>query len=282
LLQIVDIRVSSKKTGRVAARTGRALVLALALLSLIAPARAQSAADLHALNARLVMPLPDAPLPAEAASSSDAGSPTSLAADDDSADAPHFLLSSSQSKYSTVVKPGQDRVPFTAKEKFIFSMRESVSPEQAFVVTLSAGYNHLIDGNPHFGSDGNGFGEREGSAALREASVHLLGDGVFATAFHQDPRYFRVGPGTRFSRRVRHVLIASVTSHADSDGRLQPDYSGLLGRAVTAGETLGYYPHVSATGKIAAETFGYSVLGEVAGNGFLEFWPDLVHRHAER
>jgi hypothetical protein len=227
---------------------------------------------------RLSMAVPDAPRPVSAVP---VESPTSVT-ETSSADWSErtILLSSSKSKYSTVLKPGQERIPYTVEEKFLFSLRESVSPEQAFVVTLSAGYNHLIDGNPHFGSDEEGFGEREGSAALREFSVHLLGDGLFASAFHQDPRYFRQGYGVPFKKRVQHVFVSAVTSHADSDGRLQPDYSGLLGRAVTAGETIGYYPHVSANGRVAAETFGYSILGGLGGNAFLEFWPDILHRHA--
>jgi hypothetical protein len=226
-------------------------------------------------QARLVMPvvaaapaaLPDAPQP-EAAKDAQPPDPEYT-----------VLLSSSKSKYSTVLKPGQTRVPYTAKEKFIFAVRESVSPEQAFVVTLGAGYNQLINGNPHYGTDSNGFGEREGTSALREASNHLLGDGLFASAFHQDPRYFRDGNGVPFKARAKHVLVSAVTSHADSDGHLQPDYSGLLGRASTAAMTVTYYPHVSATPDIAAETFGYSILGELAGNAFLEFWPDIIHRH---
>jgi hypothetical protein len=109
--------------------------------------------------------------------------------------------------------------------------------------------------------------------------MHILGDGVFASAFHQDPRYFRAGKGTSFTSRLKHVIVSTGTSHADSDGRMQLDYSGLLGRASGAALTTLYYPRVSATASIAAQTFGYSLLGELGGNAFLEFWPDIIHRH---
>lgn len=217
------------------------------------------------LEAKLRMPVPEAPVPVATA-----GGATTYRE-------PTVFLASSNSKYSTVVKPGQKVVPFTPKEKMIFSLRESVSTEQLFVVTLSGGYNHLIDGNPHFGSDANGFGERVGSAALREASIHIQGDGIAASIFHQDPRYFRQGKGRPFKQRVGHVFASVVTSHADSDERLQPDYSGITGRAATAIETLGYYPHTSAKASVATESFGYSFLGELGGNAFLEFWPDILH-----
>jgi hypothetical protein len=91
-----------------------------------------------------------------------------------------------------------------------------------------------------------------------------------------------MGPGYGFTQRVKHVIVATVTSHSDRDGHTQVDYSGLLGRSTTSAMTLLYYPHVSATGVIATETFGYSLLGELGGNSFLEFWPDIVqHFHRD-
>jgi hypothetical protein len=247
--------------------------------------QAQSAELPQPVEAKLVMRLPDAPTPVPVALNLSKGANDANDAADAAANAAAerraILLSTSNSKYSTVLKPGQERVPYTVKEKFAFSARESVSPEQFFVVTLGAGYNHLIDGNPRYGTDSQGYGERVGTNALREGSIHFLGDGVFASAFHQDPRYFRKGPGTPFRKRVMHVVRSGVTSHADSDGHIQPDYSGLLARAATAGMTLTYYPQVSANGRVAAETFGYSILGEMGGNLFLEFWPDIIHRHSK-
>jgi hypothetical protein len=190
----------------------------------------------------------------------------------------YFLLSSRQSKYSTTIKPGQPFIPFTVKEKFIYSIRESTSPEAFFVIFASAGYNHLIDGNPHAGSDSAGFGERVGYVALRNTSTHILSDGILASAFHQDERYFRMGPGNTFGHRTKHAVIATFTAHRDRDATAVFDYAGILGRAGSAFLTRAYYPHVSATVPVAAGTFGYSIAGELAGNLFLEFWPDVVSK----
>jgi hypothetical protein len=188
----------------------------------------------------------------------------------------YFLLSSKPSKYSTTVKPGQKFVPFMVKEKFVYSARESVSPEAFFVIFWSAGYNHLIDGNPHAGSDSAGFGERVGYIALRDTSVHIISDGIYASLFHQDERYFRQGPGNKFKSRAKHAVLATFTAHRDRDGSAQFDYSGILGRASASYLTMTYYPHISATPVVASTTFGYSLAGELFGNAFLEFWPDVV------
>lgn len=217
--------------------------------------------------------LPNAPQPNASASAVAAGD----ASDPGGSDVGWFFLATSGSKYSEVLNPGEKRVPFTVREKFIYSVRESVDTEEFIVVMGSAGYDHLVNNDPKYGTDGNGFGERVGTTALREASVHLLGDFAFASVLHQDPRYFREGPGKPFMRRVKHVIVSCVTSHSDRDGHLQPDYSGLTARAATAAMTVLYFPHVSATNTIAAETFGYSVLGDMAGNAVLEFLPDFLH-----
>ena len=180
-------------------------------------------------DAQLQPPLPDAPSPA-AAQQQTTGQPNVAQKTVQKIDNGfYFLLSSKQSRYSTTIKPGEEFVPFTVKEKFIYSLRESVSPEAFFVIFASAGYNHLIDGNPHAGSDSAGFGERVGYVALRNTSTQILSDGI-------------------------------------------------LGRAGSAFLTRAYYPHVSATVPVAAGTFGYSIAGELAGDLFLEFWPDVVSK----
>ena len=48
---------------------------------------------------------------------------------------------------------------------------------------------------PKYGHDAGAFGEKFGAAMLRSASVRVFSDGIFATAFHQDPRYYRIAHG---------------------------------------------------------------------------------------
>src|SRR5580658_2185537 len=92
--------------------------------------------------------LPNAPLPMPSATGAaipDAA-PTGVSAD---SNVQQFFLATSGSRYSTVLNPGEKRVPFTVGEKFIYSARESVDTEEFLTVMVSSGFNHLIDGNPH-------------------------------------------------------------------------------------------------------------------------------------
>jgi hypothetical protein len=225
-------------------------------------------------NAMLAEVVPDAPQPIASAS------PTRVdgsASDPDGSDVRQFFLATGGSRYSTALNPDEKRIPFTVREKFIYSIHESVDMDEFVVLVVGSGFNHLVNGNPHYGTDGNGFGERVGAAALRHTSIHLMGDGMFASVLHQDPRYFRIGAGQPFKQRAKHVFVSAFTSHSDRDGHVQPDYSGLTARAASAAMTLTYYPHISATGPGAVTTFGYSLVREMAADTFLEFMPDLLH-----
>jgi hypothetical protein len=185
-----------------------------------------------------------------------------------------LLYPSYTSKYSTVVQPGVAFETFSPGEKLLYSIRESVSPGQLSLVVLDAGFNHVIGGDPRYGSDSGAFAARIGAIGLRQASMHVISDGIYASIFRQDERYFRKGPGTPVRGRIKYVLT-SIFMTRGNNGNTQVDASGLLGRATGAAMTMAYYPKISANGSVAARTFGYALLGEMSANAYIEFWPDV-------
>jgi hypothetical protein len=185
-----------------------------------------------------------------------------------------LLYPSYTSKYSTVVQPGVAFETFSPGEKLLYSIRESVTPGQLSLVVLDAGFNHLIGGDPRYGSDSGAFAARIGAIGLRQASMHVIGDGIYASILRQDERYFRKGRGTPVRGRIKYVLT-SIFMTRGNNGNTQVDASGLLGRATGAALTMAYYPKISANGSVAARTFGYALLGEMSANAYLEFWPDV-------
>jgi hypothetical protein len=56
------------------------------------------------------------------------------------------------------------------------------------------------------------------TSMLRSASVRVFSDGVLASAFHQDPRYYRIGEGSVIHRGLRSALQALVR-RGDDGGR---------------------------------------------------------------
>jgi hypothetical protein len=168
----------------------------------------------------------------------------------------------------------------SAKDKIVLSFEEQTTVFAFSTEFLSAGWAHLIDGHPKYGSDSAGFGEKLGAAAIRQSSQAVFSDGVFAAVLHEDPRFYRLGSGP-VTRRMGYAASRMWRTRTDS-GEPSMNYSLLAGYGAAAAMTMAYYPHVSSGGGRAAITYGYSLLGNVAGNQFHEFWPDvrrkLFHR----
>lgn len=209
-------------------------------------------------------------------------------------DAPHAALSAAQPvgqtasersaaitakrpapRFEKYINPDQSAVPLTAKEKLQFSVLEQLRPYSLFTPILAAGWEHLVDSNPRYGSDKAGFGERLGAAVIRQTSQTVLSDGVFAAAFRQDPRYYRKGSG-KFMDRAIYSATRILETRTDA-GIKETNYSELFGYAGAAALTMTYYPDVSATWPKTAQGYIVSLGASALGNEVHEFLPDVIH-----
>lgn len=68
-----------------------------------------------------------------------------------------------------------------------------------------------------------GFGTRFGGAYADQAIGNMLGEAVFPSLLHADPRYFRKGGGSFFGR-AGYALSRIVATRADS-GRTTFNFS---------------------------------------------------------
>jgi hypothetical protein len=179
-------------------------------------------------------------------------------------------------KYAEVIEPGQTPYRFTSTDKLIFSFTEIARPLTLVPALYSASYEQLFLTDPKYGHDSGAFGEKLGAAMLRKASVKVFSDAVFASAFHQDPRYYRVAEGSIIHRGLLSARQALI--RRSDDGEDQINFSGLAGRAAAAALTATYYPEPSVTGKVVAFTFWTSVATDAGGNLVVEFLPSVVRR----
>lgn len=168
----------------------------------------------------------------------------------------------------------QTAAPLSAREKLALSGWEQVQPYALGTQVLAAGWEHLLNSNPKYGTDSAGFGERLGAAAIRQGSQAVFSDGVFAAAFHEDPRYYVKGSGT-IASRVIYAATRVVITRSDA-GAETTNYSELFGYAGAAALTMTYYPAVSATWPNTAEGYILSLGASALGNQVHEFWPDVV------
>jgi hypothetical protein len=231
------------------------LVLLAAVLTL--------AAQQAMAGTALAAVLPDAPLPAQSTQSSSTTAPQPIPAS-----APHYAP-----RLARYIQPYQVTRQLSAKEKLALSVREQLRPYAFSTEVLAAGWEHLRDGNPKYGTDSAGFGERLGAAAIQQTSNAIFSDGAFPALLRQDPRYYRKGSG-KFLARVAYSATRGVVTRTDA-GNPAPNYSRILGSASAYALTMTYYPAVSATWGQTAKGWSVSFLTGALGNQVHEFAPDV-------
>jgi hypothetical protein len=179
-------------------------------------------------------------------------------------------------RYAQTIEPGRQAQPLSAPEKVIFSFTEVARPITLLPALYSASYEQLFNSDPKYGHDAGAFGEKFGASMLRSASVRVFSDGIFAAAFHQDPRYYRIGHGNVVRRALLSARQAII--RRGDDGSDQFNYSGILGRGAAAALTTTYYPEPSITGKVVGLTFATSIATDAGGDLVLEFLPNIIRR----
>jgi hypothetical protein len=236
------------------------------------------------LPAEAMLSLPDAP-----------GFSTSANSSDDSAESSSSnnlvgvanLPSTSEdislpTRRDMTVLPGETSHPLTSHGKVVLGFRESVSIFSILGWSTSAGYSHLVNGSPNYGTDKAGFGERLGATALRNVSENIFSVSLFAPLFHEDPRYFELGPGHRVVKRVVYAATRSLITKTDS-GHSRVNFSLIAGNLLGSALTNAYYPERNRGFGQTMQTFGTSIGGSAFGFVVTEFLDDaLIATHLKK
>ena len=179
-------------------------------------------------------------------------------------------------KWDTMVNAGQHPELLNPTDTLIYAAHEQVLPIVLVPGLLSAGWGQLTDANPHAGVDAGGFGERLGYAMLRQATDRLTGDGLFAAAFRQDPRFYRETNGPIVHRGLRAVRQTFMRYNDNGDGDSRVNLSGILGHAVGNYLAMAYYPDSSSGADVATSGFATSIAGDMGSKLIQEFGPDIL------
>jgi hypothetical protein len=130
--------------------------------------------------------------------------------------------------------------PMLAKQKLKLSFRSVIDPVSFLTVAGVAGAEQYQGLFPGYGSGIEGYGKRYGAALANHFAGEMLSRAVFPSIFHQDPRYFYKGKGSITSRAL-YAMTRAVVTRTD-DGRLQPNYSEVLGDFSAGAVSNLYYP----------------------------------------
>jgi hypothetical protein len=170
----------------------------------------------------------------------------------------------------------------STREKWDNFVRETASPMTFGGGAFNATFSQLTNSDPQYGVDNVAYAERFAASIADIASQNFFGDFVVASVVHEDPRYYRKGPGHGFWSRVGYSVSRALVIRKDS-GANTFNFDNVVGSALSTGFSNIYYPPASRTGKAIAMHFG----NDVADNGFVnlapEFWPDfrdkVLRRH---
>jgi hypothetical protein len=130
--------------------------------------------------------------------------------------------------------------PMGPKQKFRLAFRSMMDPMAFAGAAGVAGAEQYYNVFPGYGRGVPGYFKRFGAAYANDFSARMLSSGLFASLFHEDPRYFYKGTGSFQSRAMYAISCAFVTRN--DEARLRPNYSHVLGVFAAAALTNLYYP----------------------------------------
>lgn len=175
-------------------------------------------------------------------------------------------------RYAKYIGAGQSAPKLTVHDKVVLGLRDAVSPFSALSWVSAAAFEQVTDGSPNYGQTGKGFAQRLGAAAARNVSEGIFTDSILSPVLHEDPRYYRMGPGHNFVKRLVYAGTRPLITRTDG-GRTTPNFALLGGELAGSALTQAYYPPLNQGFTEVAKTFGGSVGSTALGCVMTEFFP---------
>jgi hypothetical protein len=157
--------------------------------------------------------------------------------------------------------------------------KDAFDPGTFLLAATFAGKGQLTNSNPSFGQGAAGYGRYFGTAYCDLFVGDFMTGAIYPVMFHQDPRYFRRGTGSRWSR-LSYAMGQIFWTHTDAGGA-DFNYSEVIGNSTAVLISNAYYPEGRSAGdNISRLSIQLGV--DMAGNVLKEFWPDIRRRMARK
>jgi len=166
-------------------------------------------------------------------------------------------------------------MPITVKQKFTIAAKDSFDYPLLGLAAVIAAEGQLTNAHPEFGQGWAGYGRRIGTAYADQAIGNMMTEGIFPSMLREDPRYFRRGYGTVWSR-TWYAATRVLITRTDAGGK-RFNYSEWLGNATGTAISNLYYPDTRDAGdnvEKLTEQVGIDAVSQV----LKEFWPDVKHK----
>lgn len=176
---------------------------------------------------------------------------------------PNFMTANDQSRNQVL----------TPKEKFNIAWHQFFDESAHFGNLFQAAISQASDGIPHYGQGWGAYGERFLAQEGDQFTGSMLIYGIIPTALHLDPRYFRRGKGSAWSR-IEYAASRVLIARTDS-GKSTVNVAQLAGQMGQAAISLSYYPSQDRDVKGLLTGWAINQGYNIGWNQLKEFTPDL-------
>ena len=179
------------------------------------------------------------------------------------------------------VSAGVTPPPPTPKQNLIVATRNSFDYSAFVFVGITSLLAEADNAHAQLGKGIAGYGRYywRGFADKTDGNYWVIF--LLPTILHQDERYYALGRGGVWKRLVYSSSRILITP--SYHGHNTFNVSEILGRAISQGISVSYYPSQTRTPGALASKYGYAIGRDALTNIFREFWPDIavhvLHRH---
>jgi hypothetical protein len=168
-----------------------------------------------------------------------------------------------------------DYKPLTSKEKFKIAQQDSFDRGTLILAALFAADAQATNANRVYGQGVKGYAQYFGASYADLVIGNYMSEAIYPALLHQDPRYFRRGIGSTWSR-MGYAVGQTFWTHTDS-GRTQFNYSEILGNSTAVAISNLYYQDNRSVANSGTK-LGMQIGVDMASNVLKEFWPDVSRK----
>jgi hypothetical protein len=174
--------------------------------------------------------------------------------------------------------------PMTTREKYILAYHQTVDFSAHIGNLFQAALQQASDGQPHYGQGWGPYAQRFGAAEADQVTSAFFIFGFLPHVLKQDPRYFRQGKGSPWSR-ISYAASRTVIGRTDA-GNPTFNTPQVLGQLLQQGISTAYYPEQDRSVNGVFQDWGINLAYNCAYNVLKEYYPDFLrwtfHRHRKQ
>jgi hypothetical protein len=169
----------------------------------------------------------------------------------------------------------ENSAPFHAiapKQKILIAFRDSFDYPVYPTAGLFAVLYQLENQNPSFGQGMSGYAKRFATSYGDQMIGNMMTEGFVPALFHEDPRYFRLGEGSKIHRTL-YAVSAIFWTKMDS-GHKSFNFEEWGGNSAAVAISNAYYPDTRNINDNVQKLM-VQCATDAFSNVLKEFWPDV-------